>query len=921
MILERVQLESWGCLRWPVELVLHPRVNLVHAPNESGKSTLVAAIRHALLEPATVNVEAYRPWGSEVVPKAAVEFRNTAGRWRVEKVFARRSARARLLKEQKGFWVPLEEDPNSVYFRVLELITGNSADQPRSGRRRSGEQSARHGVIYVLWRDQGKPPLEGLDLPGVAERDLAEAVGLFVLSDRDRRLIETVQSKVSQYFTPVRRDESGELAAAKRKLEAARQTFQGFQERIELLRDWEKQALDTADLLSEKRALLREAIEGQHKAEVAFAEAEKLAKQLEEAQKRLHDVTRSWADWNDKVNDLAAAREARDRAMNLASTQREALRTGQEQADALRKQLTDLQKTISELERPARQATEAAKFARARLDLARALAEHDEIEGRLRRAQPFENEIERASEELKTFHVPEDEELAQLNRLMRELDIEEAKLSAARVRVTFSAEQNLHAEISVDGHLEEQELPAGRSFTWEPLEEAFIRLSGLGSFHIERALETSLAQQRTKVNQLRKKIEEQLSTWGASGVEELERRAERARICKARLQEAETALRSLLPEGRREVEQRLALIETRLRSIRQQNPELEQDEPNLDQAEAEERRAAEAASLHAQVLEERRKQMDKLQTELAQCTSELSDLEAAVRETEREVHHYEGRIELLQSDGLADEERLAQLAKLESEKTRTEEEVRRLAAGVVGLDDARQALDLQLQQVKKLESDCQELERQLIAARTRAEAMSEEGLYSKLIRAEEEVESAASEYQFLREKAEALDLLARVLTEERDRQRSELFRPVEERVSRYWGRVSGGRYKAVKVEGGLRPSAVVPDDVSDVTPSPDSLSGGAQEQLGVLIRLALAETLATADPDEGQTLILDEPLSYSDPGRRERVNELLSQPVPGLQVIVLANDRRDYTSLRCDAEHDLAFLVDAAREAAATRDW
>jgi uncharacterized protein YhaN len=64
----------------------------------------------------------------------------------------------------------------------------------------------------------------------------------------------------------------------------------------------------------------------------------------------------------------------------------------------------------------------------------------------------------------------------------------------------------------------------------------------------------------------------------------------------------------------------------------------------------------------------------------------------------------------------------------------------------------------------------------------------------------------------------------------------------------------------------------------------EMLSGGAQEQLALLVRLGLAEVLSA---DEPWPLVLDDVLVNTDPARIRRVQKALFAASRGLQVLLL----------------------------------
>jgi hypothetical protein len=76
-----------------------------------------------------------------------------------------------------------------------------------------------------------------------------------------------------------------------------------------------------------------------------------------------------------------------------------------------------------------------------------------------------------------------------------------------------------------------------------------------------------------------------------------------------------------------------------------------------------------------------------------------------------------------------------------------------------------------------------------------------------------------------------------------------------------------------------------------------SLSGGAREQLGAAVRLAMAEVLAQGH-DGCLPLVFDDAFAYSDPDRVQTLQRMLDHAAArGLQIIILTCNPSDYAAL------------------------
>ena len=157
MILHGITVENWRCLVG--ETTLGPfseGLNILHAPNATGKSTLFEALRCALMDNHGTQgeeVQQLRPWGRELSPRVMVEFSSKGCRYRVRKRVLDRPES--LLERMEGqTYRPLAEGPKADS-ATRELFSSNA---PRKGMSRPEHW----GIQQVLWTPQGKLELDGL---------------------------------------------------------------------------------------------------------------------------------------------------------------------------------------------------------------------------------------------------------------------------------------------------------------------------------------------------------------------------------------------------------------------------------------------------------------------------------------------------------------------------------------------------------------------------------------------------------------------------------------------------------------------------------------------------------------------------------------------------------------------------------------
>ncbi len=143
-----------------------------------------------------------------------------------------------------------------------------------------------------------------------------------------------------------------------------------------------------------------------------------------------------------------------------------------------------------------------------------------------------------------------------------------------------------------------------------------------------------------------------------------------------------------------------------------------------------------------------------------------------------------------------------------------------------------------------------------------------------------EVEEAAiARLSRLVDEADALELLRKTLREVGDETSRTFLGPVTNRAGRYLERILPGSTPVFNEEMGL--TTIKRGGTLEAS---SDLSRGTQEQLAVLTRLAFADLLL--EKGAPVSLILDDPLVYSDDGRFEAMTDILVEAAARMQVIL-----------------------------------
>src|SRR5690554_5185071 len=192
MKLQSLRVEQLRQFRQPFALEhLQPGLNLIHGPNESGKSTLVRAIRAAFFERyRSQAVDDLRPWGdSAAAPTIELAFEHQGRQWRLIKSFLKRT-RCNLVVGTEA-WSEDEAEE-----KLAELL---GYQYPKRG----ASKAEFWGIPGLLWVEQGT----GQDLEQAVEHagdHLKSALNALVgevASSGGDAVIEAVKSRRDTLLT------------------------------------------------------------------------------------------------------------------------------------------------------------------------------------------------------------------------------------------------------------------------------------------------------------------------------------------------------------------------------------------------------------------------------------------------------------------------------------------------------------------------------------------------------------------------------------------------------------------------------------------------------------------------------------------------------------------------------------------------
>jgi DNA repair exonuclease SbcCD ATPase subunit len=219
--------------------------------------------------------------------------------------------------------------------------------------------------------------------------------------------------------------------------------------------------------------------------------------------------------------------------------------------------------------------------------------------------------------------------------------------------------------------------------------------------------------------------------------------------------------------------------------------------------------------------------------------------------------------------------------------------------------DPKKDLNKLERQLKALEGAENEARDEEKMAQGSLQTLAAEGAYSKWAACEEKL--ADLEVRIRREKLrmDATRLLYDTVANCKAALVASVAAPVERTASRMLSRIAGSRLGTVRLAESFAPTGVQPELAAEPVELVN-LSGGEQEQLFLVTRLALGQVLAKS---ERQLVVLDDVLTATDTGRLVRLLTLLEESADNLQIVILTCHPERYWALEKAEFFDLQNLL------------
>ncbi len=883
MKLQRVRIEQLRQFKTSLTLAnLQPGINLIHGPNESGKSTLVRAIRAAFFERYRSSaVEDLRPWGdSGAAPTVALAFEHGQQQWQLTKQFLQRKRCDLQIGSESLSGEEAEE-------KLADLLGYQFA--------KKGASKAEHwGIPGLLWVEQGT----GQDLElavGNASDHLQSALNSLVgevASSGGDEVIQSVEQQRAELLTATGKPR-GDYAQLDRDRQQLDVRLAELDERIERYRSLVDRlgTLRQSHDQAERERPWDEARDNLKGAENRFREIETLQQQQQSDSEALNSIQQKFDLLMRNRDQFQDQRSKLDQREGDYQSAERALQQEQAQTPVLNTAVEDARK----LYEAAKQVVDKARLHDQRQRLHRELIQLEGdlelLEANLAKATDHQRQLDQARQ-AKQQNLIDKTGAQQLQQTQRALEEQTIRSESIATRLSWQLEPGkilLLNGRSVEGQGTER-----------LLDDSNLAIPGIGTLGITPGGE-DLGRVRRKIERLEKDLRDQLARLGVESAAEAEARLGRYQEASAQFERLDELLKSFAPSGI----DRLKIRQTEVSAERANRLKAWQDvpEPGAD---------------------ETPKPLPAAEADLVTAEQRLGDAEQAFRRHETQIlkasHACESakrEWEQLKAE-LTSPERQQQQDELD--RNITEEKRRQQALEITvaqrkaSIDEARP--ELLQQDIIRLKATIEQLAKahngralEIHELRGRLEAWGAEGLEEQRSEQTAALEHVNRRYHELHRRAQALDLLLNLLQTKRQALTKRLQAPLQKHLDHYLSVLFP--HARLEVNEQLIPGTFTRgSELGQVT----ELSFGAREQMGLISRLAYADLLQEAG--RPTLIILDDTLVHSDSTRLVGMKRILFDASQRHQILLFTCHPDNWQDLGVEARDLEALKAMAATPSA-----
>jgi energy-coupling factor transporter ATP-binding protein EcfA2 len=831
-------------------------INLFVGPNESGKSTLVDAIRAAFFERyKSRSVDYLQPWGdSSGAPQVELAFDLQDERWVLKKRFLNKP-RCDVTVDGKHFSDAAAEDKLAELFGYQFALKGAS-------------KAEHQGIPGLLWVQQGTIQ-EIRDPVGYAGDQLQSALGTSlgeVAASAGDVLTDALEKERRQWLTPTGKP-TGDYKTVIDECEASRSELAGLDNLIteyraqvdELGRLREgHETIDQAQPWRAERALAEEAQE--HLKEV---NGWRTGQQQDQA--KLKDRERNQEFCRQQIQDFEAA------AKQLAK--REAAKaTAQEEVENCRARHPQVDSRLAKANTAYVEAKAAATEARQQAECVRLQAEHNALttsltasRKALKQARELQKTLVNLHEQLQASAIDE-KALAKLKRYRSKLDELAIRRESLATRVQFhlrSGQSLAIGDESVSGKGERLLLEA-TELAIPKVGTLWLQPGGTDIAGLIREQERAQAQHDSLLTQL-----------GIATLAEGEQRVTASKDLASQIEREAARLELVAPEGVDALAAPCDLEDIRLNELSGKLANLPKAVPNVVNE-----TTAEAALGTAQTKLKAAEQADAdLKRDLAMAKQALSTAREEWERLNNELESPEHKARIKSAND--------QLMNLNAEAASLQDAMnaRQQQIDAAQPEVLQQDVDRHTRSAEAMERAANERKQAIDRLEARLETLGAQGLDEKRNTLQQEVEASECRLDELARRTAALDVLLSLLKDKRQALTRQLQAPLQKHLDHYLKLLFP--HASITVDENLMPQMLTREPTAGTENGDvESLSYGTREQMGLISRLAYADLLREAG--KPTLIILDDALVHSDAGRLAQMKRILFDAATRHQVLLFS---------------------------------
>ncbi|HOL96153.1 MAG TPA: SMC family ATPase [bacterium] len=899
MILRKIRAANWKCFIDPVEVgPFSETLNIIHAPNATGKSTLFEAFRRALLDGHRVRgqeMEAIRPLGRSLAPQVMVEFCHDGIDYRITKQYLD-NAKSVLERKEQGAFVRWKEGTDADQW-CQGILTQNP---PGRGLFRQ----ANWGLAQVLWAPQGDMRLP--DFSGDVIGGIQAALGEQISGPDAGPLEKRIKELYSEIYTEGGRIRTGanapriiflreELERVKGELQEAQLRLQAYEQssrNVADLRQRREYSKSHLESLRVQRIEIQRQVE-QYKA--LLSEKKQREEQVKTAEAQYNLITQRIQQIHDAANELQKCQSNLTGLLESLPLRQNELQLRERELNEIRTALEDIRKNRPAIDEAESLAKQAQRFVETR-------RQREELNLLVTKIQRARLELDQRRDARTRFLAPDAKTLRDIRRAMKERDEAQTRIESALISLEIVPEHDGSLEAIAAENPGSVPLHEGIPGIIKGSPDVVVNWPGVARIRATGPVEdiTPLRNEHAAAVQ---KIEDLTAPFQTRDIDQLEALAERAKEMDLQIRDAATQFDTLLA-GRtlEEIEQQRAELEGLFQTLLQEHPEWEANPPDYQ------RLWEQAEKLKAEFIEQvenAERRQDTRQTAFNAAKEEKIKLDTLIEGTQSQQRALEAKLNNLKQDGKTEAQRMEErnqiLLNLDLAQVKLEEIEKKLLEFGEDPSTVAARLEKQYEEAQKAAEAALVQEKEEEA---RLENLCAQAPYSLWAAADEKRQKLESEIHAEEERIAAIRLLYDTLTQCRAEAIAAVTGPVETIASRILYRIAGSRLGRIRLNEKFTTAAVLPDTYDNEVPM-DLLSGGEQEQCYLATRIALAEVLSRHDK---QLVVLDDTMVFTDPGRFSRVLNILEEYAEKMQLLILTCHPERYFGLESATRFDLEAL-------------